>query len=157
MNKAWQNWFNRALSPLGQGADSLYEGCYECGGLESWPWHRTYYYALLVYAIYGLAYWTGAWPRITSGYRCAPCNRRRDGAPRSRHLAMTGGGKPYAAVDLQWRSGVIDRTIGAYLPYVPALVRRSTGWRYGVGVILYPGTRRIHLDLREQDYVSDRR
>lgn len=157
MSTQWIAWFDRALRPLGQSATALYQGCYECGTLAQWPWYRTYYYAILVYAIYAMAYWAGSWPRITSGFRCELCNRRRGGAARSRHLTMTAGGEPYAAVDIQWPGGVISTNIGRYLNYVPGYVRQATGWKYGVGVILYPGTRRIHLDLRERDYVSDRR
>ena len=148
-------YFDWLMGGLGMSSGALVAGCDECDGPEAWPESRAVVYAYLVIAIYALAREVGVVPVITSGYRCAPCNERRDGATRSRHLAETGGGKPYGAVDIQWEAGKIDVLI-ENIDQIPDLIRQATGLTVGVGVIAYPGRRRLHLDLRENDYVNDK-
>ena len=152
----YTNYFNEIMAPLGMTAADLVKGCPECSGPGNWPEDRAIIYAYLVIAIYGLTNVVGEPPKITSGYRCAPCNERRGGAKRSRHLAGTSGGADYGAVDIQWGPGKIGVLLDN-LTEIPAFVRAVTGLDIGVGVIAYKGSRRLHLDLRASDYVSDQR
>lgn len=147
----------RAYTAQWGGIGVLVAGCPECARPGDWPIWRLRAYAWLIYSVHVLAYVAGSYPTITSAYRCAQCNRRRDGAPRSRHLAMTSGGAPYVAVDVQWDTSTAARPVVSMLYRIPAYIRRATGLDVGVGVIVYPGARRLHLDYRERDYVSDRR
>lgn len=147
---AWLEYYTR---PFG-GLESLRAGCPECEGPRSWPIARLWWYAQLVVAIYSLASIVGAWPVITSAFRCRECNTRRDGAGRSRHLAGTDGGERYAAVDIQWDEGVAGVLVD-HLADIPDFIRFSTGLDVGVGVIAYRGRRRLHVDFRERDYISD--
>lgn len=155
----YEPYFNWLMAPLGKGAHDLVEGCPECPGPSAWPPDRALTYAYLVLAIYGLANVVGAVPAITSGFRCGPCNARRGGAPRSRHLAGTSGGANFGAVDIQWRPGVLAGAgVLENLSEVPEFLRHYTGLPHSQwGVIAYRGDRRLHIDLRERDYVEDQR
>lgn len=150
-------YFDWLMEPLGKSSADLMEGCAsECDGPDDWPESRAVTYAYLVLAIYALVQVVGEVPAITSGYRCDSCNRRRGGAARSRHLAGTSGGLPYGAVDIQWRPGVLESSGLAFrLREIPDYIRRYTGLDVGVGVIMYRGRRRLHLDFRERDYIDD--
>lgn len=151
----YSSYFDWLLSGLGKSSADLVEGCPECDGPENWPYERALVYAYLSLAVYALANATGRVPAITSGYRCEACNTRRDGAPRSRHLAGTAGGAPYGALDIQWPGGYLDGVI-SQLDQVPDFIRQAIGLQgVGVGVIAYAGKRRLHIDLRERDYVDD--
>lgn len=147
------SWLTYYMGPFG-GLDALRAGCPECDGPALWPVNRLAWYAYLIVGVYALAYAAGSYPVITSAYRCGPCNKRRDGAARSRHLATTEGGAPYVAIDIQWPSGKIDEII-RNIGDVPTFIRQYTGLDIGVGVIAYRGRRRLHLDFRERDYVDD--
>jgi len=96
----------------------------------------------------------GGWPTLTSALRCWPCNRRRGGAERSRHLGQRSGGEPYAAVDVQWQTVAPAQRLYALAVdgRFQRMFRRWTGTRLGIGLIFYG--RRIHLDVRESDYVE---
>lgn len=156
MKNNYVSYFNWLMAPLGKSSIDLVEGCPECDGPESWPESRAIVYAYLVVAIYGLANYIGEVPAITSGYRCGPCNIRRGGATKSRHLAGEHGGLEYGAVDIQWKSGVIGNRFDN-LKSLPQTIREITGLNVGVGVIAYKGNRRIHVDFRERDFVDDQR
>lgn len=148
-------YFDELMRPMGKSSADLVEGCDECAGPEDWPHERAVIYAYLVYAIYALAREVGEVPAITSGYRCEPCNKRRGGAARSRHLAGTAGGAPYGAVDIQWKPGKIGVLLDN-IDDIPRFLRDQLGLTVGVGVIAYPGKRRLHLDFRERDYIDDK-
>lgn len=151
----YQNYFDNLLSGIGKSSADLIEGCPECDGPENWPTDRAIVYAYLSIFVYGLANITGRVPAITSGYRCAPCNVRRGGAARSRHLAGESGGAPYGALDIQWPVGYLENVI-PYLEFLPDYLRAYAGLSgVGVGVIAYAGRRRLHVDLRERDYIED--
>lgn len=87
---------------------------------------------------------------VRGWYRCRPCNRRRDGAPASRHLVG-------AAVDTDLTAAEA-RTLRAYGRNWPNLMRYVYGrlgiaYTGGVGFKVYPGGG-LHLDTRERDWVD---
>lgn len=155
MNKqAVLEWLAMLTEPMG-GFDILRAGCPECESPTEWPIERLAWYGQLFVAVWMLAYVTGEFPTVTSAFRCKSCNERRSGTPKSRHLAMTAGGVPYVAVDIQWPEGKAE-VLFRNLQVLPDWLRQATGMNVKIGVIGYKGRRRIHLDYRANgDYVDD--
>jgi len=152
----WFNMLRRVWGGLPYEWSALAARCPECDPPHEWPTYTQAYYVYAALALQLLVHVIGgAWPRVTSGLRCRPCNTRRGGADQSRHLGGQSGGKPYAAFDVQWDTTAIPRAL--YENWVrngrfQRLFRRWTGTNLGIGIIFY-GTR-IHLDVREHDYVE---
>lgn len=149
-------YLNQLLAPLGKSVADLMEGCEECDWPDAWPVERVITYAYLTIFIYAMGDITGRVPIITSGYRCGPCNIRRGGASRSRHLGGSEGGAPYGAIDIQWPANYLNNVI-PYLHYLPDYLRAYAGLSgVGIGVIAYKGARRLHIDLRTNDYIENK-
>lgn len=149
------------LSYIDLTLDDLLVGCEdECDGPRHWPLALAYRYLLVSVVLYAVVEIVGVLGWLTSGYRCEPCNSRRGGVSGSRHKGGFEGGEPHAAVDYQWDDSA---PVYALLEWVQAnggaaalgdLLRRWTGLNVGVGLIFYSGARRIHLDVREGDYLD---
>lgn len=142
------------LGLYGYSLADLTAGCHECPHPQHWPYERlrNFLVALLLVDIAIRA--TGRVPTITSAYRCAECNDRRGGTPRSRHLGGDEGGKPYAAFDLEWSSWSDLSPLFEWLQRdgpgeLGRIIRDWTGDQsLGVGFIAYNASPRIHVDVR---------
>ena len=155
----WYRALVGAMAVYGYSPAILTAGCSECAPVWNWPTERIVRFFVAWQLVDASIQIARVVPEITSAFRCPPCNERRDGAPESGHMADMGG-EPYAAFDIEfpWRADQMR-----VLKWVNAngqknafgdLLRAWTGLDLHAGVIFYNGSPRIHLDIRDYDWLK---
>lgn len=156
---SWYGALVGALAVYGYSPSVLNAGCPECQPVWNWPQERIVRFFLAWQLVDASIQIARVIPEITSAFRCPPCNERRDGADQSGHLADLGG-EPLAAFDIQFPTREHQLRV---LEWVNAnggkhafgnLLRSWTGLDVHAGVIFYNGSPRIHLDVRDYDWLK---